>query len=162
MYCAVHYIEPFTLPQKLNFYIMNLLWFSSTNCSPSLQEFFTWYLTFFLFLVFFFFFLGDNALHIACQFGHPQVVRMLLSESRINAETINLKGRNPLHVLARYGKENAAAICELFMEFIPDYPWNKPDVDGNTGNVFFFFFSSSSCIDRMLTFFVSHVILNCI
>ncbi|CAH0394295.1 unnamed protein product [Bemisia tabaci] len=75
---------------------------------------------------------GDNALHIACQFGHPQVVRMLLSESRINAETINLKGRNPLHVLARYGKENAAAICELFMEFIPDYPWNKPDVDGNT------------------------------
>ncbi|KAJ1524187.1 hypothetical protein ONE63_010710 [Megalurothrips usitatus] len=75
---------------------------------------------------------GDTALHIACREGHLQVVRTLLEESQLNAEAMNLKGQNPLHVLARHGKDNSAAICELFIEFMPDYPINKPDLDGNT------------------------------
>lgn len=75
---------------------------------------------------------GDSALHIACREGHLQVVRTLLEESQLNAETMNLKGQNPLHVLARHGKDNSAAICELFIEYMPDYPINKPDLDGNT------------------------------
>lgn len=76
---------------------------------------------------------GDTALHIACREGHLQVVRTLLEESQLNAETMNLKGQNPLHVLARHGKDNSAAICEFFIECMPDYPINKPDLDGNTG-----------------------------
>lgn len=44
---------------------------------------------------------------------------------------INLKGHNPLHVLAIYGKENAASICSLFIE--TDFPLDKQDFDGNTG-----------------------------
>ncbi|KAK3918454.1 Rabankyrin-5 [Frankliniella fusca] len=75
---------------------------------------------------------GDSALHIACREGHLQVVRTLLEESQLNAETMNLKGQNPLHVLARHGKDNSSAICELFLEFMPDYPINKADLDGNT------------------------------
>lgn len=42
---------------------------------------------------------------------------------------MNLKGRNPLHELCKYGKENAAAICELFFECMPDYPINKQDLE---------------------------------
>ena len=43
------------------------------------------------------------------------------------------RGKNSLHILGHYGKENAAAIFELFMECMPDYPINKPDDNGNTG-----------------------------
>jgi len=32
----------------------------------------------------------------------------------------------------RFGKEEAAAIFNLFLECMPDYPINKADVDGNT------------------------------
>lgn len=46
---------------------------------------------------------------------------------------LNLKGHNPLHVLAKYAKENAAAICNLFIETMPDFPLDRPDLDGNTG-----------------------------
>lgn len=56
-------------------------------------------------------------------------MRTLLTESSIDAEAINKFGRNPLHDLCRYGKENAAAICELFLECMPDYPINKPDIN---------------------------------
>lgn len=91
---------------------------------------------------------GDSALHIACREGHLQVVRTLLEESQLNAETMNLKGQNPLHVLARHGKDNSAAICELFIEYMPDYPINKPDLDGNTGNCL----SNTYCY--VLTFFL--------
>lgn len=60
---------------------------------------------------------GNNALHIAVRESHLSVVRELLTESRVNAEAINLKGRNPLHELCRSGKDNvAAAILELFLE----------------------------------------------
>ncbi|XP_067015008.2 rabankyrin-5 [Anabrus simplex] len=75
---------------------------------------------------------GDNALHVATREGHLPVARVLLTESSLDAEAMNLKGRNPLHVLARYSKDNAAAICELFLECMPDYPLDKPDLEGNT------------------------------
>lgn len=71
---------------------------------------------------------GDNALHVAARSGHLQVARALLTESTIDAEAINLKGRNPLHELCRCAKENAAAICELFLECMPKYPINTPDI----------------------------------
>lgn len=75
---------------------------------------------------------GDNALHIAVREGHVSVVRTLLTECTLDAETVNLKGRNPLHELARCGRDNAATICELFLECMAKYPINNPDADGNT------------------------------
>uniref|UniRef100_A0A1I8NT83 FYVE-type domain-containing protein n=2 Tax=Stomoxys calcitrans TaxID=35570 RepID=A0A1I8NT83_STOCA len=76
---------------------------------------------------------GNNALHIAVRSGHLTIVRELLTESSINAEAINNKGRNPLHELCRTGEDkNAAAICDLFIESMPKYPINVPDMDGNT------------------------------
>lgn len=76
---------------------------------------------------------GNNALHIAVKEGHFPIVKELLTESRINAEAINLKGRNPLHELCRCGKESdASSICELFLECMPSYPINTPDLQGNT------------------------------
>lgn len=77
---------------------------------------------------------GNNALHIAVRESHLPVVRELLTESRVNAEAINLKGRNPLHELCRSGKDNvAAAILELFLECMPQYPINAPELQqGNT------------------------------
>ncbi|XP_076367426.1 rabankyrin-5 isoform X2 [Tachypleus tridentatus] len=74
----------------------------------------------------------NNALHLACQKGNLATCRVLLTESRINAEAHNLRGQTPVHVLAQYGKENAAAIFELFMESMPEYPVNNPDAEGNT------------------------------
>ncbi|KAK9876362.1 hypothetical protein WA026_012671 [Henosepilachna vigintioctopunctata] len=74
----------------------------------------------------------DNALHIAVREGNLGVVRVLLTESTINAGAFNLKGRNPLHELCKYGKENAAAICDLFLEYIPNLQINKPDINGNS------------------------------
>ncbi|XP_055377542.1 rabankyrin-5 [Condylostylus longicornis] len=76
---------------------------------------------------------GNNALHIAVREGHLSVVRELLTECSINAEAVNLKGRNPLHELCRTGKDNtAAAIAELFIESMPQYPINATDLDANT------------------------------
>lgn len=88
---------------------------------------------------------NNNALHIGVKEGHLNVVRVLLTESTIDAEAVNLKvfytfliclnvsiffkGRNPLHELCKYGKENAASICELFLECMPKYPINALDVD---------------------------------
>ncbi|KDR22440.1 Ankyrin repeat and FYVE domain-containing protein 1, partial [Zootermopsis nevadensis] len=74
----------------------------------------------------------DNALHIATREGHLSVARALLTESRLDAEAMNIKGRNPLHVLAWYSRDNAAAICDLFLECMPEYPLDKPDLEGNT------------------------------
>ncbi|XP_023035868.1 rabankyrin-5 [Drosophila willistoni] len=76
---------------------------------------------------------GNNALHLAVRSGQISVVRELLTESRVNAEATNQKGRNPLHELCRLVEDNnAAAICELFLECMPKYPINTPDMDGNT------------------------------
>ncbi|CAN7987271.1 unnamed protein product, partial [Ixodes pacificus] len=74
----------------------------------------------------------NNALHVACQKGHLATCRVLLTECSINAEAVNMRGQNPLHVLCQHGKENAAAIFELFLECMPQYPINKPDVEGNS------------------------------
>lgn len=71
--------------------------------------------------------------YIFLQEGHLSVVRVLLTESRINAEAVNLRGQNPLHVLANYPKDNAAAIAEMFLETMPDYDLNRVDVEGNSG-----------------------------
>ena len=95
--------------------------------------------------------MGNNALHVAVKEGHLAVVRTLLTESHIDAEGSNNKGetcmsnsklirvpdtlfpgRNSLHVLAVFGKENSSAIFELFMECMPEYPLNRPDAEGST------------------------------
>ncbi|XP_052858188.1 rabankyrin-5 isoform X1 [Drosophila gunungcola] len=76
---------------------------------------------------------GNNALHIAVRCGQFLIVRELLTESRVNAEATNLKGRNPMHELCRIVEDNTAAlICELFLECMPNYPIDVPDMDGNT------------------------------
>uniref|UniRef100_T1J2P3 BTB domain-containing protein n=1 Tax=Strigamia maritima TaxID=126957 RepID=T1J2P3_STRMM len=75
----------------------------------------------------------NNALHVAVQKGNLASVRVLLTESQINAECVNLKGQNPFHVLCQYSRDNAAAIFELFLECMPEYPINKPDAEGSTG-----------------------------
>lgn len=76
---------------------------------------------------------GNNGLHIAVRGGNLTIVREMLTESNVNAEAVNLKGRNPLHELCRTGEDNtAAAICEFFIECMPKYPINTPDMDGNT------------------------------
>ena len=61
------------------------------------------------------------------------MVKVLLTESNINAGAVNLRGQNPLHALANYPKDNAAAIAEVFLEAIPDYDLNSMDVEGNAG-----------------------------
>lgn len=38
-----------------------------------------------------------------------------------------------MHILGQYGKDNAAAIFDLFLECMPEYPLDKPDAEGNTG-----------------------------
>ncbi|TRY99299.1 hypothetical protein DNTS_003990 [Danionella cerebrum] len=75
---------------------------------------------------------GNNALHLAVMQGRLNNVRSLLTESNIDAEAYNLRGQSPMHVLGQYGKENAAAIFELFLECMPEYPLDKPDNEGNT------------------------------
>ncbi|KAH9525635.1 Ankyrin repeat and FYVE domain-containing protein 1, partial [Bulinus truncatus] len=74
----------------------------------------------------------NNALHRAVIHGNINTVRVLLMESTINAEAVNAKGQNALHLLGQYGKDNAAAIFELFKETMPEYPIDKPDNEGNT------------------------------
>ncbi|XP_074641653.1 rabankyrin-5-like [Tubulanus polymorphus] len=74
----------------------------------------------------------NNALHVAVQNGFINTVRVLLTESRINAEASNIKGQTPMHTLGQYGKESAAAIFELFRECMPEYPVDNPDSEGNT------------------------------
>ena len=38
-----------------------------------------------------------------------------------------------MHVLGQYGRENAGALFDLFLECMPEYPIDKPDQNGNTG-----------------------------
>jgi len=74
----------------------------------------------------------NNALHLSCQHGNMSAVRILLTESNVNAEAYNGKSQNPLHILASYGRENAAAIFELFRQTMPNYPFDALDLNGNT------------------------------
>ena len=46
------------------------------------------------------------------------------------------RGMNAMHVLGQYGRENAGALFDLFMECMPEYPIDKPDQNGNTGTIF--------------------------
>lgn len=41
-------------------------------------------------------------------------------------------GRNALHVLSVFGKENSAPIFDLFLQCMPQYPINKTDSEGST------------------------------
>ncbi|XP_034827404.1 rabankyrin-5 [Maniola hyperantus] len=75
---------------------------------------------------------GDTALHVAAREGHAAAARALLADTDIDAAAANLKGRNPLHELCWCKKDNAATICEIFLEFMPDYPINRTDLQGNT------------------------------
>uniref|UniRef100_G3U2B7 Ankyrin repeat and FYVE domain containing 1 n=1 Tax=Loxodonta africana TaxID=9785 RepID=G3U2B7_LOXAF len=76
---------------------------------------------------------GNNALHLAVMHGRLNNIRVLLTECTVDAEAFNLsRGQSPLHILGQYGKENAAAICDLFLECMPEYPLDKPDAEGNT------------------------------
>ncbi len=43
-----------------------------------------------------------------------------------------LLGRNPLHILAIFAKDNAPTILDLFLECMPQYPINQADTEGNT------------------------------
>ena len=72
---------------------------------------------------------GNNALHVAVKEGHIKTARVLLTESRIDAEAWNTKGRSPFHVLC---DNNATEMFDLFMECIPEYNINKTDAEGNT------------------------------
>ena len=45
------------------------------------------------------------------------------------------RGQMPIHVLCQYGRDNAAAIFDLFKESMPDYPMDAIDSEGNTGNL---------------------------
>ncbi|XP_033101064.1 rabankyrin-5-like isoform X2 [Anneissia japonica] len=75
---------------------------------------------------------GNNALHTAVYHGNLNCIRILLTESSINAEAVNLKSQTPMHILGQYGRDNAAAIFDLFKECMPAYPVEKQNADGNT------------------------------
>ncbi|KAJ7308916.1 hypothetical protein JRQ81_008193 [Phrynocephalus forsythii] len=75
---------------------------------------------------------GNNALHLAVMQGRLTNIRVLLTECTVDAEAFNLRGQSPMHILGQYGKDNAAAIFDLFLECMPEYPLDKPDAEGNT------------------------------
>ena len=53
--------------------------------------------------------------------------RVLLTESRTDAEVFNNKERSPLHVLALFGGEKACEMLDLFLKCMPDYNIDRPD-----------------------------------
>ncbi|XP_048375019.1 rabankyrin-5 [Sphaerodactylus townsendi] len=75
---------------------------------------------------------GNNALHLAVMQGRLNNIRVLLTECTVDAEAFNVRGQSPMHILGQYGKDNAAAIFDLFLECMPEYPLDKPDAEGNT------------------------------
>ena len=75
---------------------------------------------------------GNNALHVAVREGNIRTARVLLTESSIDAEVMNNKGRSPFHVLARFCDNNPVQMFDLFLECMPEYNIDKPDVEGNT------------------------------
>jgi len=74
----------------------------------------------------------NNALHLAVKEGNIGVVKVLLTESDIDAEAANERGQTPMHCLGQYGKDNAAAIFDLFLECMPKYPLDTPDMESNS------------------------------
>ena len=75
---------------------------------------------------------GNSALHTASRLCHVAVAEVLLTQSQIHAESLNLRGQNPLHLAASSGREAAASLLSLFLQCMPQYPINAPDIDGNT------------------------------
>ena len=75
---------------------------------------------------------GNNALHVAVRLGNLKTARVLLTESRIDADVFNGKGRSPFHVLARFCDNNAVEMFNLFLECMPGYNIDRTDGDGNT------------------------------
>ena len=75
---------------------------------------------------------GNNVLHLAGKNDFPGVTRVLLSESQIDATAKNAKGKPFLHLVAFFGGENAIEQFNTLIEFVPDYPINETDMDGNT------------------------------
>ena len=75
---------------------------------------------------------GNNALHVAVRLGNLKTARVLLTESQIDADVFNGKGRSPFHVLARFCDNNAVEMFDLFLECMPGYNIDRTDGDGNT------------------------------
>lgn len=75
---------------------------------------------------------GNSALHTAARLCHVGVARILLTQSTVDAESRNMRGLNPLHLAAASGREASAALLALFLECMPHYPINDPDIEGNT------------------------------
>lgn len=48
-----------------------------------------------------------------------------------------MRGQNPLHLAASSGREAAASLLALFLQCMPDYPINAPDIEGNSRNMSF-------------------------
>ncbi|NWZ09893.1 ANFY1 protein, partial [Agelaius phoeniceus] len=78
-------------------------------------------------------------IYLACiilfihKFGSVQMMLYLNSVQIICIDQgRKVKGQSPMHILGQYGKDNAAAICDLFLECMPEYPLDKPDAEGNT------------------------------
>ena len=61
------------------------------------------------------------------------LLMMAMADTHLTFPVCLLRGQSPLHSLGQYGKENAAAIFDLFLECMPEYPLDKPDAEGNTG-----------------------------
>lgn len=75
---------------------------------------------------------GNSALHTASRLCHVSVARIMLTQSAVDAESRNMRGQNPLHLAAGVGREAAGALLALFLECMPQYPINAPDIEGNT------------------------------
>lgn len=75
---------------------------------------------------------GNTALHTASRLCHVSVVETLLTQSQIDAEALNLRGQNPLQLAAGSGREAAASLLAVFLQCMPQYPINAPDIEGNS------------------------------
>ncbi len=75
---------------------------------------------------------------------------------QIDAELRNMRGQNPLHLASGSGREAAASLLALFLQCMPEYPINAPDLDGNSRkstncNTLFQMFSTYSPIYSIAT-----------
>jgi len=75
---------------------------------------------------------GNSALHTVARLCHVAVSEVLLTQSHIDAESLNMRGQNPLHLAASSGREASASLLALFLQCMPQYPINAPDIDGNS------------------------------
>ncbi|KZS21164.1 Rabankyrin-5 [Daphnia magna] len=75
---------------------------------------------------------GNSALHTAARLCHVAVAQVLLTQSQIDAESRTMRGQNPLHLAAGSGRDASASLLSLFLQCMPQYPINAPDIDGNS------------------------------